>query len=354
MRGLIGARPGLTHRATVVGAALALARPCGAQLPLAARDSIPVQLQSVPDSAAVPPRAASSADSDELHAILQDVPQLPVERVELDVHPRMTFAKISAVTTDRHGNIYIIHRPPEGDPIVVLDPHGNFVRSWGKGLFTMPHGIRIDPDGNVWALDAHSSTIYKFTAEGKKRLEIHVGGVPDSTLAFCGATDIAFAKSGHVFVSDGYCNARVIEYDATGKKLRQWGAQGDGPGEFRVVHSIAMSPNGRLYVADRENGRIEWFDQRGRFLGQWQYGGRLYAIAFGARGELYASVVARGAPAGWANSPDTVFNVIRIDPASGKILGKFAARAHELAVAPDGTLLPATLAGQLILLRPRK
>ncbi len=224
-----------------------------------------------PDSVALPPPVTPGADSDRLGGLLKDVPELPVERVELKVQPSLMLETISAVTTDKHGNIYIIHRPSSGDPIVVLDPQGNFIRSWGRGLFTMPHGIRIDPDGNVWALDAHSSTIYKFTPEGRTLLEIRVGDVPDTTRTFCGATDIAFAKPGHIFVSDGYCNARVIEYDATGTKLREWGKHGTGPGEFKVVHSIALSPKGILYVADRENGRIERFDQRGQFLGQWQY-----------------------------------------------------------------------------------
>jgi hypothetical protein len=93
-------------------------------------------------------------------------------------------------------------------------------------LFTTPHGIRIDPAGHVWTVDAHTSMVYKFTPEGKKLLEISVGDIPDKTKEFCGATDIAFARTGHVFVADGYCNARVIEYDVAGRKIREWGKHG--------------------------------------------------------------------------------------------------------------------------------
>jgi len=294
------------------------------------------------------PVFGQDADSDRLRALLKTVPQLPVERIDLQVKPPMMLEGISAVTSDRRGNIYVIHRPANGDPIVVLDPRGNVIRSWGKGMFKTPHGIRIDPAGNVWTLDANTSMVYKFTPEGKKLLEISVGDVPDKTQPFCGATDIAFAKQGHIFVADGYCNARVIEYDAAGKKIRQWGKRGSGPGEFLVVHSVAISPNGQLYVADRENGRLQWFDQQGKFLGEWKYGGQFYTVAFSPNGDLYAATHPKGV------ALDREFNVVKIDVASGKILGKFEVRAHELAVATDGTLLPATRGSQLVLLKPRK
>jgi len=294
------------------------------------------------------PVFGQDADSDRLRALLKTVPQLPVERIDLQVKPPMMLEGISAVTSDRRGNIYVIHRPANGDPIVVLDPRGNVIRSWGKGMFKTPHGIRIDPAGNVWTLDANTSMVYKFTPEGKKLLEISVGDVPDKTQPFCGATDIAFAKQGHIFVADGYCNARVIEYDAAGKKIRQWGKRGSGPGEFLVVHSVAISPNGQLYVADRENGRLQRFDQQGKFLGEWKYGGQFYTVAFSPNGDLYAATHPKGV------ALDREFNVVKIDVASGKILGKFEVRAHELAVATDGTLLPATRGSQLVLLKPRK
>src|SRR5262249_25611489 len=156
---------------------------------------------------------------------------------------------------------------------------------------------------------------------------------------FGGATDIALAEDGDIFVADGYSNARVIEYDAAGKKVREWGKPGSGPGEFKLLHSIAMSPHGRLYVADRENGRIQWFDKSGKFLGEWKCGGQVFAVAFSPGGELYAGTHSKG----------TEFSVIKVDLANGKIVGKYAVTTHELAVAPDGTLLPATLTDQLVL-----
>jgi DNA-binding beta-propeller fold protein YncE len=271
-----------------------------------------------------------------------------VDRFELKVHPPLPLEGISAVTADKQGNLYVLHRPANGNPVVVLDAQGNLLRSWGKGLFKIPHGIRLDPSGNVWTVDANTSMVYKFTPEGEKLLEISVGDVPDLSRDFCGATDIAFAQNGQVFVSDGYCNARVIAYDAGGRKVREWGTRGSGPGEFRVVHAIAVGPQGHVYVADRENGRLQWFDPQGKFLGQWTYGGQLFTVAFSQAGELYVSTHPRGV------SWDMEFNVIHIDPASGTMLGRVEVPAHELTIAPDGTLLPATLSSQLLLFRLRK
>ena len=297
---------------------------------------------------ALSPVFAQSTDSDRLRALLKTVPQLPFELIHVTPNPPLIFEGISAVTADQRGNIYVLHRPANGDPIVVLDPWGNFIRSWGKGMFKIPHGIRMDPTGNVWTLDAHTSMVFKFTPEGKKLLEISVGDVPDKTKDFCGATDIAFAKNGHIFIADGYCNARVIEYDALGKKVTQWGKHGAGPGEFDVVHSIAIGPNENLYVADRENGRLQWFSQGGKYRGEWKYGGQFYTTAFTPTGEFYAAVHPKGV------SLDNEFNVVKIDLATGRIIGKFEVRSHELAVAPDGTLLPATRGDQLILLKSHR
>jgi len=291
-------------------------------------------------------RGAPDPDSDRLRALTKTTPDLPVDRIELKVNPPLE--GISAVTADERGNIYVIHRPANGDPVVVVDQKGNILRSWGKGMYKIPHGIRIDPAGNVWTLDANTSVVYKFTPEGKKLLEISVGNIPDTSREFCGATDIAFARNGHVYVSDGYCNGRVIQYDANGKKVREWGKRGAGPGEFNTAHSIAVSPQGNVYVADRENGRLQWFDPQGKYLGEFKFGGQLYTVAFSKAGELFVATHPKGVPL------DNEFSVVKLDPITGRMLGRFEVRSHELAVAPDGTLLPATRGSQLLLFKPRK
>jgi DNA-binding beta-propeller fold protein YncE len=310
-------------------------------------------LLAAPSMAQDAPRGLSpeqKADSDALRALTKATPVLQMDRVEL--HPKMKLEGISMIAADAAGTIYVIHRPtdPNADPIVVLDPTGKVLRSWGKGLYKIPHGIRIDPAGNIWTLDANLSKVFKFTAMGKKLLEIDVGGVPDATREFCGITDVAFSprNDGHVFIADGYCNGRVLEYDASGKKITEWGKRGTGPGEFNTVHGIAIGPDGNIYVADRENGRIQWFDLSGKFLGQRHYGGQFYNVTFDAGGQLWASVHPKGV------SLDDEFNVVKFDNATGKMLGRIEGRSHELGIGLDGSLYPASRSDLLVVLRPRK
>jgi len=289
---------------------------------------------------------SQAASSGGLRELLQSIPDLQLKVTEVQVSPPLILTGISAVSADRDGHLYVIHRPETGDPIVELDRNGNLIRSWGKGLFKVPHSIRLDGAGNIWAIDANKSIIFKFTPEGRQLLEIQVGGVPDPTREFCGATDIAFARNGHLFVTDGYCNARILEYSADGKKLNEWGSHGSGPGQFNLVHSIAIGPDGNVYVADRENGRIQWFSQSGKYLGEWDYGGQLHSLAFSKNGDLYIVLHPKEAP------PEKESYVVKIDPSNGNPLGKFPVRSHELSIAADGVLLPATRSSQLLLLAP--
>jgi DNA-binding beta-propeller fold protein YncE len=283
------------------------------------------------------------ADNEQLREMVRALPTLPMLVEEIKITPTMTIEGISAAAGDKNGNIYIIHRPADKgvNPVIVVDAHGKFLRSWGKGLFTIPHGIRIDPQDNVWTDDAHTSMIYKFTPEGRKLLEISVDNIPDPNRPFCGSTDVAFAKNGHVFVSDGYCNGRFIEYSADGKKIREWGKRGKGRGEFNNAHDIAIHPDGRIFVADRENGRLQWFDAEGKYLGEHHFGGQLFSVAISNKGEVYVGSQPH------VHLPDIPFGidsyVLKFDPASDTILGKIKAPAHQLSVGPDGTLYPGTL-----------
>jgi DNA-binding beta-propeller fold protein YncE len=291
--------------------------------------------------------AGQETDTDrKLRDAIRRVPIIACERIEIAVSPALV--GISAVAADPAGNLYVLHRPPAGDPLVVVDATGKRLRSWGAGLFKMPHGIRLDPDGNVWTVDAGSSVVYQFSRDGKKLREVRVGEIPDPTSAFCGATDIAFAQNGDVFIADGYCNARVLVYDRLGRRIRQWGRKGGRPGEFDVAHGIAMSPEGNVYVADRENGRVQWFDQQGAFLGLFEYGGQFYNVTFAPNGDFWGSTHPKSAPL------DVESNIVKIDRATGRLLGRIEVRAHELAIAPDGTLLPATRSSVLVRYRLAK
>src|SRR4029079_9251050 len=118
-------------------------------------------------------------------------------------------------------------------------------------------------------------------------MEVSVGDIPDPNRPFCGATDVAFRNDGHFYVSDGYCNARVIEYAADGRKVREWGTKGKGRGQFQIAHDVAVAGDGTVFVADRENGRVQWLDPGGRYLGEKHFGGQLFSAQAGPDGLVY-------------------------------------------------------------------
>jgi sugar lactone lactonase YvrE len=229
-----------------------------------------------------PPDAAERA----LRALVAAAPQLPFEGTPIAVTPPapdFALGMVSWVSSSKDGSTYLLQRGDKADPVIVVDASGKVLRSWGKGLFVMPHAIRLDPQGNVWTVDAASSRVIKFSLEGEMLLNIEVGGQPTPCANnFCGTTDIAFAPNGHLFISDGYANARILEYTADGRKVREWGMPGTRSGEFVLPHSIQIDADGNVYVADRENGRVQRFDQSGRFLSEWSYGKTFSLKADGA------------------------------------------------------------------------
>ena len=200
------------------------------------------------------------------------------------------------------------------------------------------------PDPTTENLRALIKTIPPLAVE---RIEIKVGGIPDPKREFCGATDIAFGPGGNVYIGDGYCNGRVLEYTADGKKVKAWGKKGTGPGEFNNVHGIALGPDGNLYIADRENGRLQWFDINGKFLGERAFGGPFYNITFDNKGNMYAATHSKGV------SLDEEFNLLKFDFKTGKILGQVEVRSHGVGVSPDGTLMPATRSDLLVVYRQK-
>lgn len=222
------------------------------------------------------------AQADHLRALVSETAMAPLEPVEITVAPPSEgweMGMVSWVAAGDDGLTYLLQRGENADPIVVVNKDGELVRSWGKGLYETAHAIRIDPDGNVWTADAKSSMVIKYSPTGEVLMEISVGGQPaDCNGAFCGTSDVAFGPDGRIFIADGYRNARILEYTADGTKVREWGTPGTGPGEFRLPHSIALDDEGVIYVADRENGRIQRFDLEGNFLGMWTEYGKTFGL----------------------------------------------------------------------------
>jgi hypothetical protein len=173
------------------------------------------------------------------------------------------------VAVDAHDHVYVFTRAQP--PVQVYDASGKFLRAWGQDTLKNAHHIKIDHDGNVWVADIGQHVVQKYTPEGKLLLTLGTKdklGRDRNHLYM--PTDMAVTPAGDVFVSDGYGNARVVHFDKSGRYVKEWGELGTKPGQFSIPHAIAVDSRGRLYVADRNNVRIQVFDQEGKLLDVWE------------------------------------------------------------------------------------
>jgi DNA-binding beta-propeller fold protein YncE len=177
---------------------------------------------------------------------------------------------VAAVAVDRRDNVFLFTRGD--DPVIVLDSDGNVLRTWGHGMFTRPHGIHLGPDESLYCTDDGDHSVRKCTFDGKLLLEI---GVPGQSAPFMSGrpfhrcTHTALSPQGDIYVSDGYGNACIHKYAPDGRHLLTWGRSGSAPGEFYIPHNLVCDDAGWVYVADRENHRVQIFDGAGRYETQW-------------------------------------------------------------------------------------
>lgn len=163
-------------------------------------------------------------------------------------------------------------------PILKFDSSGKLLKSFGEGLLLFPHGLHVDRDGNVWVTDGlgkdgKGHQVFKFSPDGKVLMTLGKAGVagngPDE---FNAPSAVLVAPNGDIFVADGHggnTNARIVKFAKDGTFVKTWGKKGSSPGEIDIPHALAMDARGRLFVADRQNNRIQIFDQAGNYLDQW-------------------------------------------------------------------------------------
>lgn len=259
-------------------------------------------------------------------------PVLPYKQVDWPVPPSSAagfpapwnFVDVSAIAATARGDVLVVHRGAY--PIMEFESGGKLVRSWGDGMISegkvmsIPqahwadamrsrysavygpagctacgvHSARIDPQGNIWVIDAAGQVVYKMSLAGKELLRLGTKGVAGTgPNSFNLPTDVAFAPNGDIYVSDGYGNARVVKFSRDGKYLLQWGTRGKGPGEFGLPHNLVADAQGRVYVTDRDNQRIEVFDPNGRFLMEWTGTGGVSALAVTKDQRIWTGAVLR-------------------------------------------------------------
>lgn len=260
-----------------------------------------------------------------------------------------SFLEVSGVAVDSRDNVYVLTRGEH--PVIVFDREGNFLRAWGEGYFTnRPHGIHVGPDGYIYCVDDGNHTVRKFTADG--RLEMTIGEESKPAPKWSGQpfnrpTHVAVsARTGELYITDGYGNARVHKFSPDGKHILSWGSPGIDPGQFMRPHNIVLDADDNVYVADRENHRIQVFDSQGRLQAIWQNIHRPAGICMDSAGYFYIGEL--NAFAGLEDCPGlghrvSIYNlkgelVSRYgDPEEGEGPGQFIA-PHAIAVDSRGDL----------------
>lgn len=189
---------------------------------------------------------------------------------------------------------------PEVDPIFLIDPQGRIIKSFGAGLIVWPHGIHVDYEGNVWIADARGDAermkghqVHKFSPDGELLMSLGIAGVAGKgNNIFDQPNDVFVAPSGDIFVADGHSsngNNRIVKYNSAGEYLMEWGGKGTGPGQLDVPHALAMDSQGRLFVADRGNSRLQIFEQDGTWVATWTQFGRPSGLYIDSNDILYSA-----------------------------------------------------------------
>lgn len=208
--------------------------------------------------------------------------------------------EVADVAVDASDRVYAFNRGEH--PVTVFDRDGKFLHSLGEGRFTSPHGITVAPDGTVFCTDNHAHFVRKFSNDGQELMTLGSPGQASDTgyvtgqyqsVKYAGEpfnrpTGTAVTTTGDIYVADGYGNARVHCFSPTGDLRFSWGEVGTGPGQFRLVHSLSLMPDGTgLVVIDRENSRLQFFDLDGGFIDQWTDVARPDSVGFDVDGNLY-------------------------------------------------------------------
>ena len=220
--------------------------------------------------------------------------------------PSRELGSVSWTHPDTDGNIWIAERCGQNTcvgrddfaPIHMYDANGRWVRSFGEGMLVFPHGIYVDPDGNIWVTDGggegdRGHQVYKFSPDGAVLMTLGEAGIAGGgSDRFNAPTDVVVAPNGDIFVADGHTadgNNRIVKFSRDGQFITSWGVTGSGPGQFIVPHALAMDSQGRIFVGDRDNNRIQIFDQDGEFLEEWSAFGRPSGLFVSADDTIYVS-----------------------------------------------------------------
>lgn len=205
------------------------------------------------------------------------------------------------------GNVNACVQNSNLNPVMKFDQNGNLVASFGAGLIAWPHGIEVDSQGNVWVTDGRDNQVgdtapaqryghqvHKFSPTGEHLMTLGEPGGARAPGYLFQPNDVLVAPDGHIFVAEGHSNAegstaRILKFNAQGEFVKEWGSLGSGPNEFMQPHALALDSQGRLFIADRSNNRIQIYTQDGELLDTWYQFSRISGLYIDANDILYAA-----------------------------------------------------------------
>ena len=242
--------------------------------------------------------------------------------------------------------------------IMKFDASGRLIQSFGSGMFNYPHGLAVDYQGNVYVTDGRDGggkghTVLKFNPSGELVLTLGQPGVAgEDRYVLNRPSDVAVARNGDIFVADGHSgmgtNMRIVKYSRDGTFIKEWGTKGSAPGELNGAHGLAFDSRGRLFVADRENRRVQIFDQDGGYVDAWTQFGAPSGLFISPDDVLYVADLAQGIRIGSARDGTLSAHIVAPEPAGGGT----PRVAESVAVDASGNLYAGENAGMRLLKFP--
>jgi DNA-binding beta-propeller fold protein YncE len=245
----------------------------------------------------------------------------------------MIYDRVSSVAFTNEGNLLILHRGPQ--PLLEFDGQGRFLRGFGTELgLVMAHGLDVDRDGHIWITDLVGNMVLKLDRNGQLLMTLGTRGEAgewneaESSRKFHQPNETALDSTGNLYVVQGHLQAepRVLKFAPDGGFIRQWGSRGSEAGQFAAAHSIKIDSNDRLYIADRENQRIQIFDTDGNFIDQWTYNAMVCSLYLHDDGFLYMTSGFDG-------------EIAKVDMETGKLIGSLGSPGREKGQFGEGHFL---------------
>jgi DNA-binding beta-propeller fold protein YncE len=294
--------------------------------------------------------ALAQPPSDPALLIPQAAPELDYIAIPntFDLPEGITMGAPASVLFDSTQHLFVLNRGAQ--PLMEFDRDQKFIRAFGEPL-RRAHGFRMDDAGNFWITDVGAHFVEKLDSQGNVLLTLGTKGQPGAWDEAAGSrllnepNDLAFGRNGDIFLVEGHSpgkgDPRVLKFDKNGNFLKTWGGEGTAPGKFNVAHAIALDAKGQLWIADRENQRIQVFDQGGAFIQQMKYAGLPCSFQIGDQNIFMVNGFT-----GQLLKLDLSGNVLAVTGKPGKGLGEFG-EAHFVAVSPTGEIYVADTTGRL-------